>query len=177
MRYIAVKSKAVTLYRKMIEPLPIAFKAKERIYRQLARKGIVALYEVRNFRHVLIGFELIIIRYQKARSRNQKNHDPIRYPERERYPNDEEFGRYAWSFPTSTRELAELACDHLAATMARNRSETSTPGDFYHAWSKVSDSQDFRNYLRSVSTGRRLPKTNHRAELKFIPNTVISEPR
>lgn len=155
----------------MIEPLPIAFKARERIYRQLARKGIVALYEVRNFRHILIGFELIIIRYQRARNCNT-----WRYPERESYPTDEQFGRFAWSFPTTTRELVELAFDHLAARMARNRSKTDDPADSYRAWSKASDSQDFRLWLRGLSTGRPLPKTNHRAELKFIPSQIVNQP-
>jgi hypothetical protein len=154
----------------MIEPLPIAFKARERIYRQLARKGIVALYEVRNFRHILIGFELIIIRYQKARNRNT-----WRYPECERYPTDEEFGHYAWSFPLAAREITELAFDHLAATMACNRSERSTPSDFYRAWSKASDRLDFRRWLAPLSTGRPLPKTNHRPALPWLATEVISE--
>jgi hypothetical protein len=98
----------------MIEQLPIVFQKNERAFRQLARKGIVALYELRNLKanqpHQLIGFELIIIRYQKARHR-----DAWSYPERERYPFSEEFGRYGWSLPAKTRETAELAFEELAS--------------------------------------------------------------
>lgn len=142
----------------MIEPLPIEFKKNERAFRQLARKGIVALYELRNLRanqpHQLIGFELIIIRYQKAHYRNE-----ILYPEHERYPGNEDFGRYAWSLPSTTRELAELLFDDLAALMPRNRSECSTHEDYYRAWSVRSTSDHWRKRIRHFLTGRPLPKS------------------
>lgn len=138
----------------MIEPLPIAFKAKERIYRQLARKGIVALYEVRNFRHILIGFELIIIRYQKAKLRNFKTRPPVHFPERERYPYDEEFGRYGWSFPL-TRELAELAFDHLTSTMPFGRSIPFSDESNYIGWGRNTRKLVFTKWLRTLSTGQR----------------------
>jgi hypothetical protein len=154
----------------MIEPLPIAFKARERIYRQLARKGIVALYEVRNFRHILIGFELIIIRYQPARDTDQ-----WRYPERERYPSDEEFGRCAWSLPVGSLPLAETAFDQLAARMARNRSDFSTLADFYRLRSNGRGPSPDLIYIRNFLTGRPLPKSPHRTNATRPATETLSE--
>jgi hypothetical protein len=142
----------------MIEPLPIEFKKNERSFRQLARRGIVALYELRNLKanqaHRLIGFELIIVRLQKAHYRNE-----ILYPEHERYPGNEEFGRYGWSLPSTTRELAELLFDDLATILARNRSECSTNTDYYRAWTERATSHHWRLRVRQWLTGRPLSKT------------------
>lgn len=153
----------------MIEPLPIAFKAKERIYRQLARKGIVALYEVRNLRHYLIGFELIIVRYQPAHARNQ-----FKYPERERFPKNSEFGRYGWSFADQTRGVAELAFDRLA-TMPFGRSITFPDESNYIGWGKGQRLPYFRRWVRDLATGRRLPKTAMRSNATPEPTERLSE--
>ena len=139
----------------MIEPLPIEFKAHGRAYRQLARKGIVALYELRNLNanepHRLIGFELVIVRYQKPWPR-----DTWSFPERERYPLNREFGSYAWSLPAQSRETAELAFDQLANSHFGNVKRYASAAD-YVGWGK-GGSQIFRTLLPQLLTGRRLPK-------------------
>ena len=145
---------------KMIEPLPIAFKAKERIYRQLARKGIVALYEVYSYRHVKIGYELSVIRFRSARTYP----DGRQSPPHEQYPGDEEFGKCAWSLPLVSRNLAELCFEQLVATSPLPKgyeelSKTSPEKDLrargYQARGPTPDRERVMKFL----TGRPLPKT------------------
>ena len=97
-----------------IELLKIEIRTKERLFRQIARKGIVALYEVRNKARILISYELLVIRFQPAFTR-KTDRGKVSYPTRERYPSASEFGKFAWSLPLKSRALAELFFDQLAS--------------------------------------------------------------
>jgi hypothetical protein len=82
------------------EPLPVEFEGKgsqgKFYFKQLMRVGDVALYrKTKEFdsgrQHK--SHEVIVVRKQKESFRGD-----IHYKAKEHYPNDEEFGRYAWAF-------------------------------------------------------------------------------
>ena len=140
----------------MIEPLPIAFRKAERIYRQLARDRFVALYEVKNVHHVLIGFELIIVRIQNARVVNYKQ-SKVSFPARERYPHNSEFGRFAWSLPISTRNLAELLFDQLATSQPKLPKSFGVEDLMRFGYPREGPNPNTL-VIRNFVTGRPLPK-------------------
>ena len=83
-----------------IEPAPIEFGANERKYRQIWRQGMVAILEARNHSDVIVEYNVMIARVQKAGLVFGKPQ-----PAREKYASNEDFGSRSWSLPT--RELAE----------------------------------------------------------------------
>jgi len=94
--------------------LPIAFKADQRSYRQVARKGCVALYGVfsndpRQF-HLILGYELIIIRTKPA----HRDEQGFYHPRSEVYPANRQFGKIAWSIPKASLPMAEILLEQIA---------------------------------------------------------------
>ena len=96
--------------------LPIAFKADQRSYRQVARKGCVALYAVfsndpRQF-HLILGYELLIITTKPAH-RDEKG---FYHPRSEVYPANRQFGKIAWSIPKASLPMAEILFEQIATS-------------------------------------------------------------
>ena len=117
--------------------LPIAFKADQRSYRQLARQGRCALYGVfsndpRQFR-LLLGYELIIIRIKPA----HRDEQGFYHPPSEIYPADRQFGKIAWSIPKASLSMAEILFEQIATS---------------------GSSHVYTTAVRQFMTGRRLPQ-------------------
>src|SRR5258705_7469486 len=82
-------------------PLSLAseFKVQSRTLKQIKRQGQVAIYELYGAQGMLIGYEVAVIRVEKARGIFGKQ-----YPDHETYPSNEEWGAYGWS--NQARDLA-----------------------------------------------------------------------
>ena len=117
--------------------LPIAFKADQRSYRQVARKGCVALYGVfsndpRQF-HLILGYELIIIRTKPA----HRDEQGFYHPRSEVYPANRQFGKIAWSIPKASLPMAEILFEQIATS---------------------GSSHVYTTAIRQFMTGHRLPQ-------------------
>jgi hypothetical protein len=117
--------------------LPIAFKADQRSYRQVTRKGCVALYAVfsndpRQFR-LILGYELIIITTKPA----HRDEQGFYHPRSEVYPANRQFGKIAWSIPKASLPMAEILFEQIATS---------------------GSSHVYTTAIRQFMTGHRLPQ-------------------
>ena len=129
--------------------LPIAFKADQRSYRQVARKGCCAIYAVfssdpRQFGPIL-GYELILIRTKRA----HRDRQGFYHPESEVYPADRQFGKIAWSIPKASLPMAEILFEQIA-----------TSGS-HHVYTTA---------VRQFMTGHRLPQ-----DTRFVRTLRLSK--
>lgn len=79
-----------------------------RILRQVKRGRRCAIYSVHNKAGTLYGHEVIRIKQRDAEEAFGRD-----YPAREIYPNNEEWGRLAWSYGVNQTAEAMTAYDYL----------------------------------------------------------------
>lgn len=89
-----------------MEQLPQTYKANGIKFHQLDRSDYVAIYESKESS----AFEVFQIKYQKPEKANIGNR-LIEFKEKEKEPNNEEFGKIAWAY--SNRDKAYGAFEHL----------------------------------------------------------------
>ena len=96
-----------------MQTLETELRVQTRSLKQIARVGQVAMYELRTQSGMLLGYEVIVIRIRPAEEAFGHS-----YPERERYPRDEEWGLYGWTFTTkelqSAHQRFKNLCDRYA---------------------------------------------------------------
>lgn len=90
--------------------IPQNFKANGYGYNLLKRKGNVALYEQYQIEGVVDGYELHIIREQKANTTRYGGVE-IKYEHKEKLAGNNAFGQYGWSI--LSKEMALFMFDKL----------------------------------------------------------------
>jgi hypothetical protein len=94
------------------ELLPKTKKKNGYTYKQLKRGKkafIYAQHDPRNDR--IVAFEVFELKIQKEKVANYPGAPEVFYPSKERFPGNEDFGRWAWTY--SRRESAESKFEEL----------------------------------------------------------------
>lgn len=92
-----------------IEALPLKFESKKVLYVQVARSAKAVMYKLTNEDNHTY-FEIFNIKHQPAFSlwskpTKNKPAQEYKYPPKEKYPNNEAFGVWAWTY--NTEKLAK----------------------------------------------------------------------
>jgi hypothetical protein len=91
-----------------METLKTELQVQNRTLKQIKRQGSVALYELYGPQGQLYGFEVVVVRIRRAEELFGR-----RYPERETYPGNEDWGTYGWSYLASDLPGAQKRFEHL----------------------------------------------------------------
>jgi hypothetical protein len=91
-----------------MQVLALELRVQNRTLRQVKRDGSIAIYELRNSGGLLLGYEVVVIRIRKAHEAFGKQ-----FPDMERYPINEEWGTYGWSYQALDLAGAQKRFDSL----------------------------------------------------------------
>lgn len=87
-----------------IKLAPRSFKANEHTYNHWVRNDKFIIYEQKNSNGTIVAYELHKLRIREAKE-GVINGRPYSVPKREALAGNEEFGRYAWSYPTKAAAI------------------------------------------------------------------------
>ena len=108
----------MTTKTKTFEPLPMTKSKNGYAYRQIKRNDKAAIYEQSVEKEVngeigkIVGHEVFRIQISKAYSLVQKNGSKkgqvYNYPAAERFPGNEDFGKWAWAYTTLDQAMVKF---------------------------------------------------------------------
>lgn len=112
-----------------MKKIPETFRRQGYDYKLLIRDGNVVIYEVKRPFGV-VGYDVMVVKIQRPSIFKIKNEDgsitEINYEVKEKLPNDEQFGKYGWSYnkyDNAVKKFEELKIKQKDLNSKNNKGE------------------------------------------------------